>query len=162
MGRAGHVRFANAQSQVLQSYIAVDKVVTKAVGIGKVVVAIEVNKWFTGPFLCWHGCVHLVSVLCVALNAIAANFIHWMIGVMLAAAMRCAAKSGKVFVFTEESAVRRNPTCYGLNAGRFRRVVHDDLLSFRHDFVLAAIAADFEGGGSYRVRGFDLVGVLVE
>ena len=79
----------------------------------------------------------------MALIAIAAYFVHRMISVVFAAAMRGAAKSREVFVLTEETAIRRNPACCGLNAGRFRRVVHDDLLLSRQDFVLAAMAADF-------------------
>ena len=83
----------------------------------------------------------------MAFLAVAVHLIDFMLWVHFATAMSRAGIAGKVLIVAEKTAISRNPASHRFEAGCFWSVVHDDWLLCRHDFVLAAIAADFEGGG---------------
>lgn len=57
----GMCGIADAQSHVLQTYIAIEKVIAQAADIEKIMIAVEVYQWFTIPIFGWHCSEYLCS-----------------------------------------------------------------------------------------------------
>ena len=121
----GIVWFADAELPVGQIEIAVDEVISQAVFIEEILVAVEDDQWFPLSLFDRH-CRELRLAPC---------------RVRFAAAMSSAEIAGKVLIAAEKTTIRRNSSSHRFEAGCFWRVVHDGWLLCSHDFVLAAIAA---------------------
>ena len=70
---------------------------------------------------------------------------HGVFRIFLTVTMGGTAPAGHVFIVSPEAPISVDPASQSLNACCFEGCLHHDFF-FRHDFVLAAIAADFEGG----------------